>query len=628
MDIKNLFSPNYDNKLKYTGVSGFFCAYGDFGIVDGIDTDVDKMIKTENGYSFENDSFKAACNFTDYENGVVYRADTFTAKKDLTLTRYCSRFCLEGGDYEVYTQSSCWFTESTGGWQPLVTGVEASNVGIRTTEGATPMLAIKNKGNGKILVLHLMPKGAWKIKASKHVGLNKNYDVIIETGINDHGLNMKIKKGESIEMPPLFVFEAENERDLDAWKLHRVFNKLYPRKTLPIIYNNWLNRYDYIDVEDIKRQADTAAELGVEQFLIDAGWYGKSEEWEQEVGEWQENLVGGYKGRVKEVSDYVRSLGMKFGMWLEPERAIMTTDAYKAHPEYHIVGSNGVAFLDFANPDAREYMLNITCSLIEKYNLEYMKFDFNASLEYDVTGNGFYRYFEGSRQFVKQIKKRYPNLYITNCASGGNRMDLSSAAIYDSVWPSDNQSHIDVLRIFKDSALRLPPSYIEKYDVRRFFKGLPKYGVKNLVDLPISGASWEVIHNVTSRYSHAFLTGGPLGFSTDIAGYPDYEKQALKESVAQYKIDREFYKTAELRILHDAASVTALQYNDEKFNRIIIQTFTTVMNQERVTVYPKLDSNKNYTYGDKKLSGNELMQNGITLNLEDVDCVTIELKAV
>ena len=625
MDIKNLISPDYNNTLNFTGVSGFFCAYGDFGVVDGIDTDVDKMVRTENGYSFENESFKAVCNFTDYENDVVFRADTFTAKKDLTLNRYCSRFSLEGGDYEVYTQSSCWFTESVGGWQPLVTGVETANVGIRSTETATPMLAVKNKGNGKILVIHLMPRGAWKMKVAKHVGLNKNYDVVIETGINDNGLAMKIKAGETIQMPQLFVYEAENERDLDAWKLHRVFNRLYPRKDLPIIYNNWLNRYDYIDVEDIKRQADTAAELGVEQFLIDAGWYGKSEEWEQEVGEWQENLVGGYKGRVKEVSDYVRSLGMKFGMWLEPERAILTTDAYKAHPEYHIIGSNGVAFLDFANPDARKYMIDIVSRLIETYNLEYMKFDFNASLEYDATGNGFYRYFEGSQQFVKEIKQKYPDLYITNCASGGNRMDLSNATLYDSVWPSDNQSHIDVLRIFKESALRLPPSYIEKYDVRRYFKGMPKYGVKNLVDLPISGASWEVLHNVTPRYSHAFLTGGPWGFSTDIAGYPDGEKQALKECVAQYKIDREFYKNAELRILHDAADVTVLQYNDQNFDRIVIQVYTRVMNQDRVTVYPVANQNKTYTYGDKTLSGKELIKNGIRFNLEDVDCVSAEL---
>ena len=79
--------------------------------------------------------------------------------------------------------------------------------------------------------------------------------------------------------------------------------------------------------------------MGVELFLIDAGWFGFTEDWAAEIGNWTENQIGGYKGRVRELGDYVRSLGMKFGMWLEPERVLKNTEAYKSHPEYY---KNGI----------------------------------------------------------------------------------------------------------------------------------------------------------------------------------------------------------------------------------------------------------------------------------------------
>ena len=623
MNIKKLINSNN----KCTGISGFFSAYGDFGVVDGIDSDIEKIIRTNEGYSFENESFKAVCNFTDYENGVVFRADTFTAKKNLTLNRYTSRFCLDGDDYEVYTQFSCWANESAGKWQDLVTGVEVSNLGIRTTEEAAPMLALRNKGNGKIFVLHLMPNAHWKLKVSRKRLWNMFTVVTIEAGINDEGLAMQLKAGDTVDMPKLVVYETENTRDFDAWKLHHVFNKLYPRKTLPVIYNNWLNTFDWIDVDNIKEQAKAAAELGVEQFLIDAGWFGFTEKWDAEIGNWNENLVGGFKGRVKELSDYVKSLGMKFGMWIEPERVLKCTEAYKTHPEYYINGSNGIAFLDFANDEARKYITDIVLELIEKYDLKYMKFDFNGSLAYDPTHNSFYYYFKGAKKFVNEVKSKHPDIYITNCASGGNRMELESFTYYDSVWSSDNQSPIYGFRIFKDTALRLPPCYVEKYDVRRFFKGFPKYGHKELVTLPLScnGATWENVLNVSSRYTHAFLTGGPLGFSSDIVNYPEEEKALLKEAVKKFKQDREFYRTAEMRIIHDTSNITVIQYSDPGFERVLVQVFTNILLQDSITIYPVTKDGAVYTLGEKALSSDEIAASGITVGIEDIDCVTLDL---
>ena len=625
MNIKKMLTEN----AHLTGVSGFFCAYGSFGVADGSDTDLAKAVESEMGFSAEYDKFSVKCELKEYENGVYSRNDYFTAKEDLVLNCYNSRFYLENGDYEVYTQFSSWQNESMGSWQDLVTGIEVSNHGIRTTHSATPMLAVHNKGNGKIYVFHLLPNAKWKIKISRVAITDRNNGVIIETGINEKGLNMKVKKGETIEMPQLFVFEAKSKIDLDAWKLHIVYNRLHPRKNLPVLYNSWLLKFDQIDVEDILRQADTAADIGVEQFLIDAGWFGSTENWGNEIGNWEENLVGGFHGRLMEVAEHVRSKGMKFGMWLEPERALKCTKAYENHPEYYREGNDGYVFLDFANDEAREYITNITLGLIEKYKLGFMKFDFNASLSFDSDGDGFYRYLKGAKQFVADVRAKFPDLYITNCASGGTRMDLYQQTIYDSIWYSDNQSPIAGIRIVKDTALRLPPCHLEKWDVRRYLGGVPKYACKELVSLPVSchNATWDSVCSVTPEYTHAFLTGSPIGFSTDIASYPEEERKALKEHIAQFKRDREFYKNATLRIIHDAKGITVLQYSDTELNRAIIQVFTDVALQYRFTFYPVLSENKTYIFEGKEYTAKELYENGIEICIADIDCKTFEFKA-
>ena len=622
MDIKGLINPNTDN--GWTGVAGFFSAYGDFGVVDGMDTDCAKMTESESGFYFENDDFIAECAVEEFENGVFSRRDYFTAKKDLNLSRYTSRFCLEYADYDVYTQFSCWQTESSGGWQDLVTGVEVSNLGIRTTDGAAPMLAVRNKNNGRILILHLLPNANWKMRVAKYPAFGKDARVIIETGINDKGLNFKIAGGETVEMPRLFLFEAASALDFDAWKLHTVYNRLYPRKQLPVMYNTWMNCYDPIDVDDIMAQAKTAAELGVEQFLIDAGWFGRTGKWGSEIGNWFETVDGGYKGRIRELSDFVRGLGMKFGMWLEPERALTTSDAYKAHPEYYIDGAGNDAFLNFANEDARKYITETALGLIRKYDLQSMKFDFNAPLAYDATGAGFYRYFKGTKQFIADLRSEYPDLYLTNCASGGNRMDLENEMIYDSIWSSDNQSPIYGFRIFVDTALRMPPCHIEKWDVRRFVGDFPRCG-----KMPVSchGDSWGIVCNVTREYTHGFLTGGPIGFSTDIAGYPQNEQAVLKKHVERFKADREFYRTANLRVLYKAENITVLQYSDIQLDRIMIQAFANVPNQTFVTVYPVISAEKDYSYNGELISGEHIIKQGLRVNVSDIDCTVRELIA-
>ena len=283
----------------------------------------------------------------------------------------------------------------------------------------------------------------------------------------------------------------------------------------------------------------------------------------------------------------------------------------------------------FSNDEAFDYIYSVTSGLIEKYNIEYMKFDFNANVAYDVTGNCFYKYYKGQKKFIHKLRENYPNLYLTNCASGGIRLDLAAMALFDSCWISDNQSPYHGTRIIADTILRMPRCVIESYDVRLFADGFPEYKSKTPVKRALScdGATWSSVINVEDSFTFAFLTGGPMGFSADIDAYPEEEKKALKELVTKYKQEREFYKKALARILYRTEDIFAMQYSSPDMKKNVIQLYIRYTHQDKVTIYPAVDTNKNYVLNGIKISGEELLENGIIHSCEDRDntCTIYEI---
>lgn len=617
----------FDIERNFGGCCGLFSASGSFGIIDGTVT-AGAITREGNTYTYANGTVALTATFTPETNGAVWRRDTLRNLTDrpLILNRFFSRFMLESCDCEVYTQYNAWQHENSGSWQPLCTQVTAASTGIRTCDGATPVMAIASRQSGKITVFHLLPNCQWKMTASRRPLYDKLDVTVLEAGIEDSGLALTVAPGEEITLPEMLFFVTDRRTDLGAHILHEVYNRRYPRRALPTLYNTWLLDFDTVRVEDIKRQADCAAELGIEMFLIDAGWFGTKANWWDCIGDWRENMVGGFAGRLAEVSEHIRSRGMRFGLWIEPERALAESPVPQEHPEYFI----GNIFLNFARDDAREYIFETVCSLVDRYQIGFLKYDFNATLPYDPDHAGFYRYMQGQQKFVEAIRARYPDIYITNCAAGGHRIELGQACLFDSFWLSDNQSPCAGLRIFTDLAKRMPPSAIEKWGVLTFGGDFPEYTktVHRALPLSCDNATWDAISCVSTDYTHAFMTGGPLGFSCNIADFPADYKETVKAFLAQYKRDRAFYASAVLFTLCDAANLIVLQYSDPEKHRCILQCFTQLVYQESLTVYPIVDPSLNYLADGIERSGADLAENGITFrDLADYNCRTLELIA-
>ena len=339
---------------------------------------------------------------------------------------------------------------------------------------------------------------------------------------------------------------------------------------------------------------DAAADLGIEAFMIDAGWFGEGEGWSERVGDWTENITGGPKGRLMEIADRVHEKGMIFGLWFEPERAGVLSKVLKERPEYFFEGK----FFDFTNSNARAYMVEIISSQIDKYGIGWLKFDFNDTIPYDKTGCAFYRYLQGQKLFVKEIQGKYPDIYITNCASGGYRMEIEQGSISDSFWISDNQGPYEGLCIVKDTIKRMPSALIERWCVQKYCEGFLQYGQAEKVGrmLYCNNGTWDQLITVSDDYAKAFMTGGSIGFSCDIVNLPAQYKDFWKTAIAEFKKDRDLYATGTARILVDRNGITVIEYADKQFTQCIIQIFTQKSHATDMFIYPVVDERVDYEW--------------------------------
>lgn len=621
MKLENFICPQ-----GAAGASGLVYACGSFGVVNRMKEVEVSQEENVTTYRYRQNGALFTSVFTEEKEGVVIREDCLenTTDKPMEVTAFCNRFCLDGNEYQVYTQYNAWQHESKGLWQDLITEVRAASQGIRPCDGAAPMMALYNKHSRRIAVFHLFVNAQWQIKAKK-LARNQKEHVLVETGLSGENLHLILAPGECVSLPEVWFYSAKNKVDLDAYKLHLVYNRRYPRKKTPVVYNSWLYCFDHLDIDDLMRQADAAAELGIEAFMIDAGWFGSGEDWSDEVGDWVENTVSGPKGRLGELSRHVRQKGMTFGLWFEPERASPKSKAVKEHPEFYLEGR----LFDFSRPDAVEYMSKVIGDQIEKYKIGWVKFDFNGTTPVALSGDCFYRYMQGQRQFVENIKKRFPELYITNCASGGYRMELAQGTFTDSFWLSDNQGPYEGIRIVKDTLKRMPTALIERWNVQQYSKGFPAYGKTEPVGVMFScnNATWDFIINVKDSFSRGFLQAGPMGFSCDLAGMPEEYRQMWKEHIALFKQDRDFYAKATARILADSEDIIAIEYADEALERCVIQLFAKVVCAKSLVLTPVVDERGSYWYKQELRRGIDLGENGILFDdLQDNSCYTVELR--
>ena len=562
--------------------------------------------------------------------GVARRRTVVRNVSDRPLTATCllDAFDFGGGDYEVYTQANTWMYESRGAWQPLHTDVAAHGDGMRTSLGAAPVLALWNVQERRGRVFHLMSDAAWEMRASVVPGGGGERTFVrIETGMDPRHLHLLLQPGEEIALPEVVSYDFTNKADLDCHKLHEWWNAEYPSRRCPAFYNTWLCRFDKLDLGFVLKQVERAKDLGLEYFVIDAGWFGPAAGWTVTRGDWKESPDGRLCGRMSDVAAAVRGAGMKFGFWLEAETADDGSEIVRRHPEFFRVLS-GRHYLDFTREDARQYLLETVCGLIRQYGASFIKFDFNCDPVTDSCGSNFADYNAGYRRFLREVRERNPGIRLEGCASGGLMMDLGWARDFDSFWLSDNQSIVCGLRIAKETMLRLPPHKVERWITVRSAEGLqPDYWGGDSRLLASEDGGWRDLRSLAPEFVAAFAAGGPVGFSCDLTALSDEHRDFFRRMVAQRKRDEAFWCRAVGRVLCDTPDVVALQYSDAALRDVRVVVAMARPRQKCVTVRPVLNPALEYAFDGRMAPGAFWMEEGVEVKTADFQAVELRFSA-
>ncbi|MGW3243865.1 alpha-galactosidase [Streptomyces sp. NPDC001070] len=244
----------------------------------------------------------------------------------------------------------------------------------------------------------------------------------------------------------------------------------HPRRPRPVILNSWEAVYFDHDLDRLLRLADRAAEVGVERFVLDDGWFRGRRSDHAGLGDWTvDPLV--WPAGLTPLADHVRSLGMEFGLWVEPEMVNLDSDLAREHPDWILAPARGVGpsarhqhVLDISHPEAGDHLLTALDALIEKYAIAYLKWDHNREVHEAVRGPAdspvAHAQIQALYRLLDTLKERHPALEIESCASGGGRVDLGILARTDRVWASDCNDPVERQSIQRWTGQLLPPELV------------------------------------------------------------------------------------------------------------------------------------------------------------------------
>ncbi|MCR5102423.1 MAG: alpha-galactosidase [Butyrivibrio sp.] len=311
----------------------------------------------------------------------------------------------------------------------------------------------------------------------QEVEMDQAGSIRIVSGIGSSLFNWKLGKSETFETPEVILAYSGKGLNELSFLYHRIIRenvcpKQFRDMKRPVLINNWEGTYFDFDEKKIIEIEDSAAELGCEMFVLDDGWFGERNDDNAGLGDWKVN-TDKLPGGIKTIADHANSLGMKFGLWFEPEMINEDSDLYRNHPEWVITDNNrnpvmgrNQLLLDMGKPEVVDYLFDSISEILDSANIEYIKWDFNRSianpysggLEAEYEGEVLHRFMLGTYKLMDKIRSKYPDILIEGCSGGGGRFDAGIMFYSPQIWCSDNSDAIDRLSIQKGTSYGYPVS--------------------------------------------------------------------------------------------------------------------------------------------------------------------------
>ena len=507
---------------------------------------------------------------------------------------------LSGRPFELMTFQGTWAREFTRDVRAIGYGTTAvCSIYGKSGNRMQNYLGVVSPGitqdSGEVYAMQLLYSGNFRSMVEKA----PNEDIRCSIGIHPEGFTWELAPGEVFYSPEAIMTYSDQglgrmSRNLhDLYRGHLIRGK-YRSMKRPILINNWEATYFNFDTEKLLSIAKQAKECGIEMLVMDDGWFGKRNDDTTSLGDWtvnEEKLPGG----LERLGSELRAMGMKFGIWVEPEMVSPDSDLFRTHPDWAIAIpgrepalSRQQLVLDVSREDVRDYLVDVLTKILRSTDIAYMKWDMNrhfsdlytAGLPAEKQGELQHRFTLGVYDLQERLLTAFPDLLLENCSSGGARFDPGMLYYSPQIWTSDDTDAYERIRIQEGAATLYPLSAL--------------------------GAHVSICPNHVTGRTVPFMTrghvalAGTFGYELDITSIPEEEHRMITRQVElfhQYNDlvrEGDYYRMASFRDngFYDCYGVVSKDKSE------MLLTFIHVMNQpcmpNRLLHIRGLDPEKKY----------------------------------
>lgn len=479
------------------------------------------------------------------EGGIIARSASFVNEGSnvLHLTRAMS-LCMDLPDdnYELIHFSGAWGRERHIKTRKLEQGIQSvGSVRGHSSHNHNPFVILKRpettEFQGEAIGFSLVYSGNFLAQAE----VSTHTETRVLMGIHPQWFDWKLEPGEKFQTPEAVIVYSDQGLNYMSQTFHKLYQKRLARgywkdKARPILINNWEATYFDFTEDRLVEIASKAKESGVELFVLDDGWFGGRRHEKAGLGDWIHNpnlLPAGITGLAQRIED----LGMKFGLWFEPEMVNKDSDLYREHPDWILATPNRTTshgrfqyVLDFSRKEVVDRIYEMMAKILSEAKVSYIKWDMNRSITEcystafpaDRQGEVFHRYILGVYDLYERLTSEFPHVLFESCASGGGRFDPGLLYYAPQGWTSDDSDAVERLKIQYGTSYCYPissmGSHVSVTPNHQVFRNTPLH----------------------TRANVAYF--GTFGYELDLNKLTDKEQEEVKKQVAFMKQYRELFQ--------------------------------------------------------------------------------------
>ena len=528
------------------------------------------------------------------------------------------------GDYELLTFYGRHAMERNVQRVPVVHGTQKiGSVRGTSSHQYNPMMILAEKETteekGNCYAMSFVYSGCFQGEVLKDQ-LNQTRMML---GLQEEAFRYPLETGEMFQAPEVILSYSSEGMNRLSQNLHHCIRQhicrgKYKEEIRPILINSWEAAYFDFTGDTIYELAKAAKEVNIDMLVMDDGWFGKRDDDNSGLGDWfvNEKKLGGTLGNlIKKIND----LGVKFGIWIEPEMVSEDSDLYRKHPDWALavpgrnpVRSRNQLVLDFSRKEVVDEIYDQICKVLDQGNIEYVKWDMNRSLM-DVyssvtrdQGRVLHDYVLGLYDFLERLVQRYPNLLIEGCSGGGGRFDAGMMYYTPQIWCSDNTDAIDRLRIQYGTSFGYPVSVVGSH-----VSAVPNHQTGRKTPLHTRGV---------------VAMSGTFGYELNLMKLSEEEKQEIREQIAEYKsyasiIQNGLYYRLSNPTTEEICAWEFVHTDEKEQSKVLLNIVMQVIHGNMTVNYVKLQGlEETAVYREeksgKRYTGAALMYGGMPLPIE------------